>query len=387
MAHVHWIGAGLSSGPGIRRLANLPLPITCWNRTVSKAEQALDDAAGTNTSVRTLDWDSLSQQVRAGDVVVSMLPATMHTQVAKLCLANDAHFVSSSYLSEEFSALHDQAMKQRRCLVGEVGLDPGVDHLLAHALVHQYQQSDCFDPHHTYRFRSFCGGLPVEADSFGYKFSWSPLGVLKALTAPARWIDHGDTQTTQRVWSAVSTIPILLPDGTTETFQAYPNRDSIPYRDVYGMGAPWHVDQFVRGTLRYDGWDVAWKEIFELVDNANRTPDSVEELLQAKSVQLWNEHQYQPGERDRVVMYVELEATTPEQTVWRQAYSLDVVGNPLGTAMARWVSIPVSIAVEAVLAGELPAGVQGAPHDPRTVQAWLDKLAHLEQPIAHFNLV
>jgi len=188
MNRVHWLGAGLSTVPGIRRLANTEQPLTVWNRTVGKAAEAIAGTSGQKNGTAeavTLDWDVLDASIEAGDVLVSMLPGDFHVKVAKLCLESKAHFVSSSYLSPEMIALQDDATSNGVSLVNEVGLDPGIDHLFAHALIDSYQQSPVFDDSNKLYFRSYCGGVPAVPNEFKYKFSWSPYGVLKALTSPA----------------------------------------------------------------------------------------------------------------------------------------------------------------------------------------------------------
>ena len=172
---VHWLGAGLSSVPGIRRLAQSSLPLIVWNRTLGKAEQALAGIEG-NNSARVFEAETLSKSIRAGDIVVSMLPGSWHIRIAEICLQRNAHFISSSYISAEMQALDSTAQAQGLCFVNEVGLDPGLDHLMAHALVGQYKQSDAYLGDNVISFRSYCGGFPAIANDFRYKFSWSPLG-------------------------------------------------------------------------------------------------------------------------------------------------------------------------------------------------------------------
>ena len=170
--------------PGIRRLALSDYPITVWNRTLAKAQAAVAGMSGTNAVAREFDWTLLASGVRPGDVVVSMLPVSMHLRAAELCLENRAHFVTSSYISGEMAALDERARAGELCFVNECGLDPGLDHLFAHALLDSYRHSDVFNPENTLSFHSYCGGFPLQADDFTYKFSWSPLGVLKALNTP-----------------------------------------------------------------------------------------------------------------------------------------------------------------------------------------------------------
>ncbi len=377
MPTVHWLGAGLSSGPGIRRLAQSGHPLVLWNRTLSKAEEQLSrlDLATDNATARPLDWETLAAEVLEGDLLVSMLPATMHMQVANICLDKKAHFLSSSYVSSEMLSLHEAAQGSGLCFVNESGLDPGIDHWMAHALMAEYQASELFDTSNEHYFRSYCGGLSKEMNDFRYKFSWSPLGVLRALTNQSQWIAGGETKTANRPWHALQKQNVRLPGGHTETFESYPNRDSIPYLTEYGFGEDWNVQEFVRGTLRYDGWASAWDDIFQLVDGTQG--DERDAVLAAKSDELWAQHRLAEGEADRVVLMVELDVRRDNRPIWHQVYSLDESGNGLGSAMARLVSLPASIAVESVVEGKIPPGVSGAPHDATLVADWLGQLAQL----------
>ena len=379
MPKIHWIGAGLSSGPGIRRLAQSGHNLLLWNRTLAKAKKILD---GLDFSVAAypLDWKTLSDSIVAGDVVVSMLPATMHPQVADLCLDRRAHLVITSYRSPEILERSEPALRSRLCIVTESGLDPGIDHLMAHALMNAYQKSVSFDRQNAHYFQSFCGGFPKIANDFRYKFSWSPLAVLRALKAPARWLAGGKVQHTDKVWESLTEYEALLPCGH-ERFQAYPNRDSTQYLAEYGFTDDWNVQEFIRGTLRLNGWSEAWKDIFTQVDSALGSEG--ERMLERISEELWAAYQYNAGEPDRVVLCVELEAWKDSETVWRQVYSLDEVGNERGTAMARLVSWTCSIAVESVLKNEIMPGVTAAPKELDRVNDWMGQLRSLGVRINH----
>ena len=368
MKHIHWLGAGLSSVPGIRRLALLEYPISVWNRTPAKAQAAIAGIRSADAVGRELDWTLLASGVEPGDVVVSMLPASMHLRVAELCLENGAHFVTSSYISEEMTALDGQVRARQLCFVNECGLDPGLDHLFAHALLDSYRHSDIFDTENIIAFHSYCGGFPLQADEFTYKFSWSPLGVLKALNSPARWIARGQECSTGTPYREIET---YLVGG--ERFEAFPNRDSLPFVRQYGIDGDWVIEDFVRGTLRLNGWAKAWQDIFDTVENATRVAG--EQRLAELSEKLWRQHQYAEGEPDRVVLSVELgvKDKTGKQ-VWRRQYLLDSTGNERGSAMARLVSIPVSLVVEAILNGELETGVMPVPSDMEHVDRWIELL-------------
>jgi len=366
MPTIHWLGAGLSSVPGIRRLAASGRAFVLWNRTLSKAVDAMDGGG----QARELSWEALAVAVQPGDVVVSMLPADLHLQVAGFCLQHRLHFVSSSYVSPAMQALDAAARTRDLCFVNEVGLDPGIDHLMAHVLMADYQASGVMNPRHLHRFRSFCGGFPSQANDFRYKFSWSPLGVLRALKTPARWIENGAETATDKPWKALSSCSVNLPGGQ-ETFQAYPNRDSIPFAEQYGFTSEFNLQSFVRGTLRLDGWAEAWRDVFAVVEDNSTAEDKLITL----SDQLWNQYAYEPDEPDRVILHVELIVTDGVNPAWRGAYTLDEHGNSAGSAMARLVSKTVSIAVEAVMDGELSPGVSAAPSNRQTADAWMTELA------------
>ncbi|MFT4927707.1 MAG: saccharopine dehydrogenase-like NADP-dependent oxidoreductase [Phenylobacterium sp.] len=382
---IHWLGAGLSSTPGIKRLASGANPVIVWNRSLEKAQASLASLKGKSKDkldIRALDWDNLSETVNAGDVVISMLPATMHLKVADLCLSKDAHFVSSSYISPEMAAIDAQAKAQNLCFVNEVGLDPGLDHLLAHSLVNNYKNAECFAPGNQHYFRSYCGGFPKVANDFKYKFSWSPLGVLKALRSPAQWLSQGQPNTSQAPWEALSEYHAQFANGK-EMFQAYPNRDSLPFVSHYGFEDNWDVQEFVRGTLRLAGWSTAWQGIFDEV--AQLSGEAGDLRLQQISRELEQKHSYDAGEPDRVVLCVELEVRSKDdgKTIWHQSYQLDSCGNAVGQAMARLVSLPVSLAVEAVIAGDISVGVSAAPSAPELVSGWLNKLEQLGEVVSH----
>jgi len=378
---IHWLGAGLSSLPGIIALAKKDTPLVVWNRSLEKAQQALANDEVT-IDVRQLDWTTLKANLKAGDVLISMLPATLHLQAAQLCLDNKANFVSSSYISPEMQALDAAAKQAGLSFVNEVGLDPGIDHLLAHLLVDSYQNSAQFAADNQHYFRSYCGGFPKVANDFRYKFSWSPLGVLKALRSKAQWQQDGQAKTSNAPWEALSSYNAKLAQGNEE-FQAYPNRDSLPFIDQYHFGQDWDVQQFVRGTLRLKGWSTAWQSLFDELDTLSG--ESGDARLVELSNQLEQKYSYDAGEPDRVVMCVELEVRRDNQAIWHQSYFIDSAGNGQGQAMARLVSLPVSFAVESVLNKQPPSGVSAAPSDPSQINQWLQQLAKVGDTIGHHN--
>ncbi len=369
---IHWCGTGLSAIPGLRRLIEEGEDVQVWNRTPEKAEAAVGDIT---ERIEAFTPEALAATLGAGDVVVSMLPGDLHVPLAKMAIGKGAHFVSSSYISPEMQALDGAARSAGVALVNEVGLDPGIDHLMAHWLVEDYRSAPTYDPRNHISFISYCGGVPKIPNAFRYKFSWSPLGVLKALRSPSRSIRDYTELEVARPWDAIRSYDAPLPQP--ETFEVYPNRDSIPFMAQYHFDPAWKVREFVRGTLRLNGWVDAWAEIFAEIESLEG-PEG-EARLRALSDELWEKHAYAEGEPDRVILCVGLKAEREGIPVYHKTWVMDAWGDLRGSAMARLVSQPVSFAVQAIRRREIPPGVSAAPDDPKLVRRWLHEIEHLAQ--------
>ena len=380
MTNIHWLGTGLSAIPGLKMLIENGHSVLVYNRTVEKAIKALSDVKG-DYQVFVFSLQSLEENVAAGDIVVSMLPGNFHVSVAELCLSVNAHFVSSSYISDEMRVLNDAAKEKNLCFVNEVGLDPGIDHSMSHALVDDYKNSPEFSANNEHSFLSYCGGLSDIPNDFCYKFSWSPLGVLKALMSTSVSIRNGDVYTVTKPWESVELYPLPMPWGEDE-FEVYPNRDSLPFIDQYQMDDGLKIKQFVRGTLRYKGWKNAWGDIFSEVDTLDAS--IAEARLKEISDDLWDRYSYKDGEVDRVILTVELKVENDTEVVWHKQYLMDTRGNDNGSAMAQLVSCSVALAVEAVIGNEISSGVTAAPHQSKLVTRWLDQAEDISD---HFVLI
>ena len=365
---IHWCGTGLSAIPGLRRLIEKGYDVCVWNRTVEKAKEAVGDLTD---NIRAFSMEALSGQVEKGDIVVSMLPGDWHVPLAQMCIDKGANLVSSSYIAPEMRALDAAARRAGVALVNEVGLDPGIDHLMAHWLVDDYRASPAFDRDNHMSFISYCGGIPKIPNAFCYKFSWSPVGVLKALRSPSKSIlDYAEFDVA-RPWDAISSYEAPLPEA--ESFEVYPNRDSLPFMAQYHFDPAWKVKQFVRGTLRLNGWAKAWAGVFDEVENAD------DARLKEMSDQFWTDNAYGDNDPDRVIMCVGLKAEKDGVPVYDKTYVMDAYGDAQTTAMARLVSIPVSLAVEAVADGKIAPGVSAAPDDAGLVEKWLGEVGTLAQ--------
>lgn len=349
---VHWIGTGLSTGSGLRLTCDRAERVIVWGRTVAKAERRLA-ALGLTGRAETAAFDlpALAGALAPGDIVVSMLPATEHVELLRLCVARRAHFACTSYVSEDILTEAAAAEQAGIVVLTEAGLDPGIDHLFAHRLVAQAREA-VGDAAVTAEFASYCGGVPAVPNDFRYRFSWAPKGVLTALCSSARFIDEGVERTVGHPWTAARQLEV-----GGETFEIYPNRDSIPFVEQYGIPSTWRLDRFVRGTLRLHGWLDAWQPVFAEL----RQGDG--DRIAALADELAARYPTTDADHDRVVLSVALRVRGADGVVWQGEYLLDLVGDSTETAMARTVSVPLALGISELLAGSTAPGLHRAAED------------------------
>ena len=259
--------------------------------------------------------------------------------------------------------------------VNEVGLDPGIDHLMAHDLVARYRASPAYHADNVLSFTSYCGGVPKIPNAFKYKFSWAPVGVLKALRSPSRSLRDFKELKVDRPWNAITGYDAPLP--TPESFEVYPNRDSYPFMADYRFDTSWKVKDFVRGTIRLNGWAKAWDPVFKEIETLQGPAGDAR--LAEMADDFLKENSYAPGEPDRVILFVSLKAERDGKTVFHETWAMDAWGDERGTAMGRLVSMPVSFAVETVLAKGFAPGVHAAPADRKILDSWLGQVKGLAQ--------
>ncbi|MDT4986073.1 MAG: hypothetical protein QOI74_167 [Micromonosporaceae bacterium] len=361
---VHWIGTGLSTGSGLGLLCDLAPQVRVWGRTVARAAAKLErlGLAGRAEPAAFVP-SSLAAELRPGDIVVSMLPASEHGALLRLCVPRGAHFACSSYVSDDLLAQSAAAASAGLVVLAEAGLDPGIDHILARKLVTQGLAVIGEATAASASFTSYCGGLPAEPNEFRYRFSWAPRGVLTALRSPATFIEDAAERTVDRPWEA--TRPHTVGD---ERFEAYPNRNSLPFVAQYGIPPAWSLQTFVRGTLRLDGWRRAWEPVFAELRSAD--PDRIAALADRLAAR----YPTTGADRDRVVLAVALRLRGRDGTAWSGGYSLDLVGDERESAMARCVSTPLAFGVTEILAGRMRPGLHRAAESAAEADRWLDFL-------------
>ncbi|MBL7812957.1 MAG: saccharopine dehydrogenase NADP-binding domain-containing protein [Bacteroidetes bacterium] len=203
---------------------------------------------------------ALEEQIKQSRVVVSLLPPSMHSRVATLCLTCNVHLATASYVSTEMQALHTGAKEKGLVFLNELGLDPGIDHLSAMQILNDLRAGGC----EILSFESYCGGL-VHPDDEGdnpwkYKFSWNPRNVVLAgQGGMAMFRKDGQIRYVppHRLFAVAETMQI----PGIGSFDAYANRDSLGYEQMYGLE---QASTIVRGTLRRAGFCSAWQVLVAL---------------------------------------------------------------------------------------------------------------------------
>ncbi|EAW14927.1 saccharopine dehydrogenase [Aspergillus clavatus NRRL 1] len=242
------LGAGFVCEPTVQALSAAGVHVTVACRTLSAA-QALA-SKHPNTTAVALDASSpeaLSRAIAAHDIIISLLPYTLHPLVVEAAITHRKPVVTTSYISPALHALHARAQDADITILNEIGLDPGIDHLYAVKTIDEVHRAGG----HISSFTSYCGALPAPdaADNpLGYKFSWSPRGGLLALRNPGKWYQDGVVASVAGEDLMAAAQPHRIDDLA---LVGYPNRDSVGFRDFYRIPEARTV---FRGTLRYPGF-------------------------------------------------------------------------------------------------------------------------------------
>ena len=355
---IHWLGVGLSSPPGILYLNEQRYNLLVWNRSVDKAQSLLKNKIYVNQ----LDISSLSKKLDRNDLIVSMLPASMHMEITKLAIKYKCHLVTSSYHDPQYEKLEQKFIDNDCLFICECGLDPGIDHLLAHKLIQEFEKGNYQDIKSIW-FESMCGGFPEIPNNFKYKFSWSPLGVLKALNTPANHIENFSEERSKKPYKKINNIKF-----NNEKFETYPNRNSIPYINEYNLGKYSNIlEHFERGTIRLEGWSKAWNEIFKNIE------DKID--LESLSKKLWEDNQYDNLENDRVLLYVKIRSKDSNNNeIFNKTLYLDESRPIVNSAMSQCVSYTVAFTIDCIMNLKNKKGIHRIFHDEKNVDYILNKL-------------
>ena len=392
---IDYLADSCLQGERMLLVADLDVDLAAAKLKGRKNTQALSVAFEDETARRAL--------VAQADLVISMLPAFLHPVLAADCLALGTHFFTASYESEALRAMRPEIEAKGLLFLNECGLDPGIDHMSALKIIHEAKAKGEV----IRSFKSYCGGLlaPQSEDNpWKYKFTWNPRNVVLAGQGTSKFLDHREVKLVpyQQLFKRVETISF---PGLGD-FDGYPNRDSLNYQAIYGLE---EVDTLLRGTLRRAGfckaWDVfvqlgmtddtasvqlplgstyrqffntflpwseelsveeklaevfpdldfptfeklQWLRLFESIP-LPLTEGSPAQLLQAILEVHWS---LQPADRDLIVMQHQFEIQT-ETGIKKVISSLVEEGQDATyTAMAKTVGLPLAIAANLFLKGEI----------------------------------
>jgi saccharopine dehydrogenase-like NADP-dependent oxidoreductase len=424
MKRILVLGAGLVSRPLVHYLCEQEdLEVVVASRTVSKAEALVAGRPrGRAVALNVKDEAALEQRVREADLSVSLLPATEHVKVARLCLKHRRHMATTSYISAPMKALDAEVRAASLTFINECGVDPGIDHMSAMRVIHAAEAAG----EKVVSFRSYCGGLPApEANTnpIGYKFSWAPRGVLVAATNPARYLEDG--RVVEVPGRELFRSPERVEVQGAGVFEGYPNRDSLPYMEMYGLSG---MRTMFRGTLRNLGhcetfyqWvklglfdqaersDLAGLTCRKLVLGLAGGDDDVVASLAGKlgvprdhpaitkldwlgmledlpvpikeggnvdvmAAQMLERCSFAANERDLIVLQHEfvINGAKGERKLFSTLVDFGIPGGD--SAMARTVSLPVAIATRLILAGRIAERGVIAPVSPASYQPILGEL-------------
>ena len=194
------------------------------------------------------------------DVVISLLPAQLHLEVAYDCIHLKKHLITASYVSKDIYKLSDDFRNKELIFMGEMGLDPGIDHMSAMQKIDEIKAKGG----KITAFRSNAGGLvameSLKKNPWRYKFTWNPRNVVKAGQGTAQYLEDGKFKYIpyNRLFKEYRLIEI---PGYDEPFEVYANRESLLYREAYGLD---DIPTLYRGTIRYRGFCDAWNALIQI---------------------------------------------------------------------------------------------------------------------------
>ena len=263
MKNIVILGAGRSATVLIQYALDTALK-NGWTVTVADSDlnaaiqKVAGNPAGKAVALDALDPERRQDLIRQAGVVISLLPPHLHTLVARDCLHIGRHLVTASYLTPEMKELDQPARQKGLIFMGEMGLDPGIDHMSAMEKIHEIQAKGG----RLTSFQSHTGGLiaPESDDNpWHYKFTWNPRNVVLAGQGTAQYLENG--QVKYLPYSRLFKRHLKIQVAGLGEYEVYANRDSLPYRELYGLQG---IPNLLRGTIRASGFCEAWNALTQI---------------------------------------------------------------------------------------------------------------------------
>ena len=264
MRNILIIGAGRSSSSLIKYLLDKSYSEDLFVTVADISQENAEKRINRHPNAKAIKFDVFNQKQRTSEIqkaniIVSMLPARFHIEVAKDCVKFEKHMVTASYISKEMKLLDKEVRKKGLVFMNEIGVDPGIDHMSAMEVIDRIRDHNA----RILLFESFTGGLvaPESDDNlWNYKFTWNPRNVVLAgQGGAAKFIQEG-TYKYIPYHKLFRRTEFLNLDGAGR-FEAYANRDSLKYRSVYNLG---DISTMYRGTIRKVGFSRAWNTFVQL---------------------------------------------------------------------------------------------------------------------------
>ena len=340
MKQILVLGAGHSSAFLIAHLLELAEQwdwfVTVGDLDVALARSRVQNHPRGSSVYFDIDDASLrSRQIADSDVVVNMLPPSYQVLIARECVSFGRDMVSASYRAQEMRDLEVEAQRQGSLLLCELGLDPGIDHMSAMALIHRLRAAGG----RITAFRSYGSGIPApdqEHNPLRYVVTWNPRNVVQAGQAGSQYMENGRIKIVpyhevfHHTW-------VTEVDGIG-ALEAYPNRDSLAYMEIFGLE---HVETMIRGTLRYPGWSETWAQIVRLglPNEQLRIPDLANRTYREVTEMFLPSHSRSPRIRQRLAKFLNISPTgrIMENLTWLGLCSEERIGCKGDTASAMLV--------------------------------------------------
>ena len=322
------IGAGRSAVTLIKYLLDNSIAnnwqVTVADFSIELAEKAVaNHENGKAIFFNVTDEKQRKTEIGNADIVISMLPASLHITVAKDCISLGKNLVTASYVSPEIADLDEMAKQAGVILLNEIGLDPGIDHMSAMQVIDEIKENGG----ELTSFKSFCGGLvhpDYDTNPWNYKFTWNPRNVVLAGQGTAQYIKQGKYKYIPytKLFERTEVMEVL----DAGEFEGYANRDSLGYRSAYGLE---DIPTLFRGTLRRKGYCKAWNMFVQLgmTDDTYKVENS-ENLTYRAFINLFFPYNNELSVEQKFCSYLNLSQDSEEfsKIEWLGVFKNTIVG-------------------------------------------------------------